>query len=400
MKFRKVVFCLFWVASFGCLSFGLAHAAGFSKGPYLLLPPSNTEFSIIWQADDTPQKSYVEWGVSDQYGNQSPFLSESGNGINEHQFQYTISGLLPASRYYYRVTIDSTSVSGSFYTAPQSVFDSVVFYSFGDTRSFPAMHNTVAGSVLDDIGSDAVQRQSFVLHTGDYVSNGELEFDWLNEYFKRSYSNIVKLLAQVPVIGCRGNHEGDARLLEKYWPNNISLGKYFYSFDYGPVHVSIVDQYIPYDKGSEQYIWLENDLQQAVGTWKIVMLHQPPWSAGGHLNDVNTQKILGPLFERAGVSIVLAGHNHYYARCKVKGIQYVTSGGGGGPLYEPDPTFPYVVASAKSHHYIRYEISSEALVAFVYDYSGVLLDKFKIRKGLDWSIFYPAILGEGKVLEQ
>ena len=82
------------------------------------------------------------------------------------------------------------------------------------------------------------------------------------------------------------------------------------------------------------------------------------WSAGGgHSNDVDTQLYLCPLFEQYGVAVVHGGHNHYYARCVVNGVQHITSGGGGAPLHTPDPGEENVVMTDKSLHYMKYEIS-------------------------------------------
>ena len=57
----------------------------------------------------------------------------------------------------------------------------------------------------------------------------------------------------------------------------------YYSFDYGPAHITVVDQYVSFAPGSAQYIWLENDLAASQKLWKFVILHEPAWSAaGGH----------------------------------------------------------------------------------------------------------------------
>ncbi|MBK9777870.1 MAG: hypothetical protein IPP62_16195 [bacterium] len=72
--------------------------------------------------------------------------------------------------------------------------------------------------------------------------------------------------------------------------------------------------------------------------WRFVVLHEPGWSAGGgHPNNAAVQAYLQPLFVQYGVSIVFTGHNHYYARAVVDGVNHITTGGGGGPLHTPVP---------------------------------------------------------------
>jgi hypothetical protein len=85
-----------------------------------------------------------------------------------------------------------------------------------------------------------------------------------------------------------------------------------------------------------------------------------------------------------GVSIVFGGHSHYYARAVVDGIQHLTIGGGGAPLYAPDPNAPYVVASAQSYHYSRITIDGSHL-GFAAVNGAALLDTFALDRstGID-----------------
>ena len=102
------------------------------------------------------------------------------------------------------------------------------------------------------------------------------------------------------------------------------------------MHVVMLDQYTTYTAGSTQYNWLKTDLAASTKKWKVVVLHEPGWSAGGgHGNNTTVQNDLQPLFVQYGVAIVFGGHNHYYARASVSGVTHLTVGGGGAPLYSP-----------------------------------------------------------------
>jgi len=104
----------------------------------------------------------------------------------------------------------------------------------------------------------------------------------------------------------------------------------YYSFDYGPVHITVIDQETDYLPGSQQYNWIVNDLSATDKLWKIAVFHKPGWSAGGgHSNSKNVQNYLQPLFEKYGVSFAICGHNHYYSRAVINGVQHITTGGGG-----------------------------------------------------------------------
>ena len=47
----------------------------------------------------------------------------------------------------------------------------------------------------------------------------------------------------------------------------------YYAFDYGPLHVTVIDQEVDFDSGSAQYSWIEQDLSQSAAPWKFVLLH-------------------------------------------------------------------------------------------------------------------------------
>ncbi len=60
--------------------------------------------------------------------------------------------------------------------------------------------------------------------------------------------------------------------------NHYNLSKQYYSFDYLNIHFVILSTYIPYQKDSEQYTFLINDLSNAISNpnidWIIVAYHR------------------------------------------------------------------------------------------------------------------------------
>ncbi len=112
------------------------------------------------------------------------------------------------------------------------------------------------------------------------------------------------------------------------------------------------------------------------------MLHEPGWSAGGHSNNTTVQSQVEPIAERAGVAIVFAGHNHYYARGVVHGVEHVTTGGAGAPLSSPSSGQPNIVATASGNHYCKIEIDNGALHFRAVSMSGALLDSFTLTRAV------------------
>lgn len=344
------------------------------KAPYLIYSGVNTEMDVHWQLDSTSGCT-IEWGTDISYSLGSAATTEYGT---DHQHTHTITGLAPGTFYYYRVTAGGDVHTGSFHAALPDDATQLKFLAYGDTRTYPAAHDTVANAMISTFTSDPGY-QTFALVVGDLVANGDAEADWDNQFFDPTYTGIQTLLRDVPYLSAMGNHEGDGVLFQKYFPYPFVGGRYW-SYDYGPAHFVVVDQYTSYSTGSAQLTWIESDLAASTKPWKIMYLHEPGWSAGGHSNEVPVQTYLQPLCEQYGVPIIFAGHNHYYARAVVNGVQHVTTGGGGAPLRTPDPSYPYVVVTAEGHHYCKIAIDGGTLDLEAVAPDGTLLDSFTIRQ--------------------
>lgn len=91
------------------------------------------------------------------------------------------------------------------------------------------------------------------------------------------------------------------------------------------------------------------------------------------------QNLIQPLCLQYGVSIVFGGHNHYYARAAVAGVQHVTTGGGGAPLYTPVAGSQYVVASSSSFHFCEVDIQGRTLNFRAPKTDGTILDSFTLQ---------------------
>ncbi len=343
------------------------------KAPYLIFNGDNSEMEVHWQLWNTLNCS-LRWGADTTYSVGEVQTEEYGS---KHQHQYTITGLNPGGKYYYEVIADSETYSASFRAAPPDDATDLTFFAYGDTRSYPNIHNQVVAGVVSAFEENDTL-QTFMLSTGDLVSNGNSESDWDNQFFSPSYENIQDMLANMPYQSAMGNHEDSGILFSSYFPYPFVDGHYW-SFDYGPAHFVVVDQYTNYSPGSAQLQWIEDDLATTDKRWKFIALHEPGWSAGGgHSNNQNVQNYIQPLCEQYGVQIVFGGHNHYYARAVVDEVEHITTGGGGAPLYHPDPSYPYIVATNMSHHYCKIDIHNDLLNFTAINMDGAVIDTFSI----------------------
>ncbi|MBF0527088.1 MAG: metallophosphoesterase family protein, partial [Deltaproteobacteria bacterium] len=323
-----------------------------AKPPYLLYSGDNTGMTVMWQTTSTPSMATIEWGSTTTYGNGPITVTESGSGADQHQFSYAISKLSPNSLTYYRVTVDGKIFTGSLRTAPADSATKLSFYTYGDTRTQPNVLDSVCAQIMQDMNNNPAERQTFNINNGDYVTYGLSETVWNREMFNPIYVNSMAKMASMPMMGALGNHEGyhqgdfilDTQnigaLYRKYWPYKFyqTPRRYYYSFDYGPAHIAVIDTWSYPDQAVDaaQLTWLDNDLKNSTKLWKIVALHTPLWDCKANTPALQTAFV--PILEKNGVKLVVQGHAHYYSNLKVNGITYLTVGGGGAPLV---PVTPY-----------------------------------------------------------
>ncbi len=340
------------------------------KAPYIIYSDIPTEMSILWQTDTTAVCS-IEWGIDTLYTMGNTAVLEYGV---DHQYMKTITELLSNTKYYYRVHNNGDSYSGSFLSAPASESSELKFIAYGDTRMYIEIHDQIAEKVVTAFTEDNAF-QTFVLSAGDLVNDGNFEEEWDEYFFNSSYLNISTLLANMPFLSALGNHDGNGELFMKYFPYPYHNDRYW-SFNYGPGHFMTIDQFTDYSTGSEQLIWLENELINSTKAWKFISLHEPGWSTGRHGNNQDVQDYIQPLCEQYGVSIIFSGHNHLYARAMVNNVLHITTGGGGAPLNTPDIDDPYVITAVAEYHFCKIEIIDNILNFTAVNIEGEIIDSF------------------------
>ena len=150
----------------------------------------------------------------------------------------TLTGLLPATCYYYRVLTGGTDITpwstASFNTATSGT--DFAFVAFGDSRDGSQSARDVAAQM-------AKWSYAFAVHVGDAVNLGSA-----TEYDPMVFGVYRDLMGKVPFYMALGNHEyygdGKAAFLRNFYPPQngpTGLKGQAYSFDWGNAHLVVLD---------------------------------------------------------------------------------------------------------------------------------------------------------------
>lgn len=151
----------------------------------------------------------------------------------------------------------------------------------------------------------------------------------------------------------------------------------WYQVRMGPVELIMLDSTRTEDP--EQLAWLERTLTAPRDgvRWTVVAQHHPPLSAGHHGGHDPSQRLLVPLFERSGVDLVLAGHDHDYQRSTPQdGVVYVVSGG--AATLRPTAREAFTATSASTFHFVELAVFGDRLELRAVDQQGRVFDRYTV----------------------
>jgi hypothetical protein len=293
-----------------------------------------------------------------------------------------LNNLTPGADVEVQVTSDGAPVPGGrlrFRTDPGPDVKTFELAVIGDSGAFPVRHREIwgytprpaakyrPGVIVDRI---ALTRPRLLLHTGDVVYPFGARADYTRAFFRP----FGPLLATAPIAAALGNHdlksEGGLPFLDAVAHRGappLSGGRYA-SFNYGPLHVVILDSNEEdADMLPRQAAWLRADLSTATRPWKIAVCHVPlHFPEGAEAAGISeAQRRLSAellrICQQGGVSVVFAGHRHWYERSVDDvGLTHVTTGGGGGELENPPPGER--AAWAKAFHFVFAQVEGDAMV--------------------------------------
>jgi hypothetical protein len=195
----------------------------------------------------------------------------------------------------------------------------------GSVRLLVIGDSGTGGRAQQDVADRIVSyRQAFPFDTalmlGDNLYGRQRPQDFVRK-FERPYKPLLD--AGVTFHAALGNHDHPN---QRSYPLFNMNGERYYTFTKGPVRFFALDSCL---MDRPQIAWLRRELEKSSEDWKVCFAHHPLYSSGArHGSDLALRKLVEPLFVEHGVSVVFAGHDHFYERIRPQqGIQYFVNGG-------------------------------------------------------------------------
>ena len=283
-------------------------------------------------------------------------------GRRPGRYDRTYGGEAPAQRYHYAYAYQPRAyASGLVHHQRVSglEYDTVYYYvcgseegGFSAERRFktppkPSAAATVTFAVVGDLGQTRYSRLNAQAMLADaaitsVVVVGDLSYadsaarpsarrPCSQRRWDSWFEMVEPLASRMPLMTCPGNHEieadhprpGTATPFLAYTARLRMPGAnpLFYSYNYGPVHFLMLNNYMPYDEASPQYAFAAADLaavDRAVTPWLLAAFHAPWYNSNWHnhneMEEVGMREAMEDLFHRHQVDLVFSGHVHNYER--------------------------------------------------------------------------------------
>jgi hypothetical protein len=208
------------------------------------------------------------------------------------------------------------------------------FIVYGDLRQGYGVYSMLAKNI-----GELNPAPKVALCLGDIMLRPANEVEWLN--FWRFSQPITD---KMPLFIARGNHEGNdpADELILHQQGKIPGAHFYYTYHIFNCYYIILDTEIKGEEGgilNDQLKWLESQLDSisADTTYRYIFafMHRPLYPQGFYKGDnlINADELHSLFLKHKKVKAVFVSHDHMYNKYIKDGIPYITTGGGGAPLY-------------------------------------------------------------------
>ena len=339
------------------------------REPYLQAVAADSVYVLLEadSADDATVEYALDLGSGPAATATTESVEATAGGNYVHNVKLT--GLQAGTQYEYRAGHGATTSGEYTFVTAAEPGEGFRFAWLADPRSNVAVHDTIAGRID---GYDP----AFSLYGGDLCVDSSWS-SWDDEFF---VPNQQALAARVPFFNAVGNHEGWNAMTRAFThaPDAAGDANGYYAFDYGDLHVLVLNTEIDRGSGSDQWNFAAADLSASTARWKIVIYHKPAYSS--NRQDADMQAMTAALFEPNGVDMVLCGHDHYYEHNLANGIHHMVIGTAGAPPYSPDGGYPYAVYAESTYCFAIFDMTPDTLSMTAYREDGSQIETVDLAK--------------------
>jgi len=295
--------------------------------------PKTTQ-TVTWRTDTTVKTGVVQYGTKRGLDDKNKLsVTAQANRLktdlgDELIHTATLTGLIPGTRYYYRVGDGTKNCSHvSSFATENSSTNQFKFLVFGDTQSgndkdpdYSLWQSTVQNAY--QANPDA----RFFTVVGDEAQAGRSNVHW--NYWFAACKGVIDSISYMPVEGnteCRDMNKthGEPTIYIgqfKVPPNGPYKNCEAYSYDYGNVHFVVLDSQLREEEKihpellNDEKAWLEKDLSRTEKEWKVAFWHKPPYFSRAYRTNNLTKTAFTPIIDKHHVDMVFNGHDHAYSR--------------------------------------------------------------------------------------
>ncbi|RMI00301.1 MAG: T9SS C-terminal target domain-containing protein [Calditrichaeota bacterium] len=309
-----------------------------TRGPYLQIG-TPTGIVVRWRTD-LATASRVNYGTDPANLTQQV---DSTALTTEHEV--TLTGLSPATRYYYAIGDGATILAGGveyfFITAPVvGTRKKTRFWILGDSGHNNSVQQAVKNAYF--AFTDTVHTDFWVMLGDNAYSSGTDA-----QYQSAVFDAFPTMLRKSVLWPAFGNHDaGSASSTTQTGvfydiftlPKNGEAGgvasgtEAYYAFDFANIHFICLNSHdIDRSTTGPMLTWLQSDLAANTADWTIAFWHHPPYTKGSHNSDTEIRLIemrqnALPILETGGVDMIFTGHSHSYERSYLLDGHYGSSG--------------------------------------------------------------------------
>lgn len=312
-----------------------------------LIPGTNeSEINFSWYSTNDDSKSQIRIGDNEQLNNGVNLVVTTREATKGFYYNHAVATNLRSNKtYYYSYTVDGKWTKAYMIQTRDPSDFQVVFV--GDPQIGSSFDNIPEGEHIAQGQERAVcndsfnwnatlqaaykhaKNLSFIVTAGDQIQSRNLKDS--KENYKTFSKNEIeytgyllpKLLRNIPVATTIGNHDCLSENYKYHFNNpnsNTGYGTTYagedYYFTYGDTIFLMLNTnnttVEEHDEFIKEALSSNNNVR-----WRIVVMHQDIFGSGEHSNDkdiVSLRSALLPILRKYDVDLVLAGHDHTYAR--------------------------------------------------------------------------------------